>query len=369
MIHTVQLITPLLFDEYNTLIHRDDWRTRTIDGREYRTLETLAGVGIRNICAYDLNGNRYCELIMNLQRVVNDGKQTTELFRREKDFEKLKENFSRFIAEVLPQKTDIDVWKVKRIDYTIDLHLTPDFVDKHIILLQRGNKHQSWLVKETKQTKEDRIRQHRGRKDTPHPVGSCIFENKQYYINIYDKEYEREQKQTEQQTHGYTWITDSDIEACKGVLRLEVQVISRDKLREIQESGGIPDRLLKYYIRHDIVEKTILEAYMQIAGRFDYYSVPQLAKIIYSSDIRSKRVVLDFLTKAEDLKSVWKAEEEYKKLFEKEPSRTPLKTIRALLRKLKVNPAPIPPEMNDETIENLLDLIQNELMMERVEDT
>ena len=84
------------------------------------------------------------------------------------------------ISSFLPLRADLNDWSLQRIDYNIDLKLTPREVEQYITLLQRGDKNHSWHVHEFANEKKKRQESKHGRRKKTHPSGSVLFDNKQY---------------------------------------------------------------------------------------------------------------------------------------------------------------------------------------------
>ena len=131
MTHTAELHIAITPEEHHTLITRNDVRwERDGEGKTHCHIRTLEPYGITDIKpkkAKTRNGFPYyfCIVIINLQRIVNNGERTIETYHNERDFEPLSINFARFISSVLPLRADLNEWSLQRIDYNIDLKLTP----------------------------------------------------------------------------------------------------------------------------------------------------------------------------------------------------------------------------------------------------
>ena len=345
--HTAELYTKITDEEYSALTAHQQRRFE----RSRRTgelsphIRALAQYGITDIepRRIQTKAGFYCDcvIIINLQRIANGGTWGIDTYKGERGFSDLANNFSLYMGSLLPCHADINEWIVRRIDYNIDLKLTPIDVERYIVLLQRGDKHNSWEIHETYEDKEKRIKAKHGRGRITHPTGSVLFDNKQYSVNIYNKQQERRRSN---ERRGIT--NTAEIEASAGILRIEIQV-KQGKLHSIKDTlrtvWGIEfdGRPLEIFARYELAEPIIMKSLAQIAGQEDYCTLEKAKERIEHSGgaKRTRAAAIEFLEIAAALRSVWKAKERYKATH---TGGVRLGTIMKRLKALNINPAPLP---------------------------
>ena len=360
MTHTAELHIAITPEEHRALIERTDKRwERDGDGNLHCHIRTLEPYGITDIKpkkAKTRNGFPYyfCIVIINLQRIVNNGKRTIETYHSERDFEPLSINFAKFISSVLPLRTDLNEWSLQRIDYNIDLKLTPREVEQYITLLQRGDKNHSWHVHEFAEEEKNRKESKHGHRKKTHPTGSVLFDNKQYSVNIYNKHLERLKR----------GITDTaELKASEGVLRIEIQV-KKNKLNAIKRNIKIDfdfdGKPIEYFARYDVAIPIVMKALEDITGRADYSTFENAKKRVLSG-VKTKRTqttIIDFLRLVTHTKSLWRAKELFLGEIKAE-------TVLEHLKRLNINPVTIPVSFNRDTMDNLFDIVAVQFAEER----
>lgn len=362
MTHTAELHTEITHEEHRALLERKDKRwERDSDGKLHCHIRILEPYGITDIKPKKTKKRSgypyyYCIVIINLQRIVNNGERTIETYHNERDFEHLSINFSRFISSVLPLRADLNEWSLQRIDYNIDLRLTPKEAEQYITLLQRGDKNHSWHIHEFADEEKNRKESKHGHRKKRHPTGSVLFDNKQYSVNIYNKYLERLKVQKER------GITDTaELKASEGVLRIEIQV-KKNKLNTIKKNIKIDfdGKPVEYFARYDVAIPVIMKALEDIAGRADYSTFERAKKRIFSG-VKTKRTqtaIIDFLGLVTHTKSLWRAKELYRGEIKTE-------TILEHLKRLNINPVTIPVSFNRDTMDNLFDTVAVQFAEER----
>ncbi len=356
MTHTAELHIAIEYDEHRTLIKHPNARwERDIEGKTHCHIRILEPYGITDIRPNKAKTRNafpyyYCIVIINLQRLVNNGNRTIETYCNEQDFEKLSTNFARYIKAVLPLRTDLNKWSLQRIDYNIDLKLNPSEVEQYITLLQRGGKNYSWHIHEmAAETKKRKQSKHGNRKKT-HPTGSVIFDNKQYSVNIYNKHLERLKVQEER------GITDTaELQASEGILRIEIQV-KRNKLNTIKQGikrdFDFEGKPIEFFARYDIAIPVIMKALESITGRADYITFERAKERVERARMteRARTSVIDFLSLVTHTKSLWRAKEIFTGDIRTE-------TVLAHLNRLNINPVTIPVSFKRDSMENLFDKV------------
>lgn len=354
MTHTAELYTEITREEYAKL--KDHARLEySGDGKiEYHVRE-MEQHGITDIkphrvitpSGYPLY---YCNMIINLQRIVNNGERTIETYNNERDYESLEWNFYYLMSKLLPRHSVLNEWSLQRIDYNIDLKMTPQDVEHYIILLQRGGKNYSWHVHEFADEKRERRESKHGHRKKTHPIGSILFDNKQYSVNIYNKYLERAEVQRKRK------ITDAaELKASEGVLRIEIQV-KRNKLNviksKIKGDFDFEGKPIGCFARYDVAIPIIMKALEDIGGRADYTTFQNAQKRVISG-VRSEKTqtaIIRFLSLVTQTKSLWRAKE----LFEGDIK---TETILGHLKRLNINPVTIPISFKREKMDNLFDIV------------
>ena len=353
MTHTAELFTEISSSEYFSLLSHPygKWYTLEKHISPVFHIKALGKYGITDIKLHNIKTTLdfsiyYCSIIVNLQRLV-DEKRSVKTYNNEKDFKLLESNFKKLITPLLPSRTDINNWIVKRIDYNIDLKMKQKEVEQYITLLQRGDKRYNWSIHKLKKQVTNK-----------HPKGSVLFDNEQYSVNIYNKYLERK---SNQERRG---ITDKkELEESKGILRIEVQLKSK-KIKDIKKK--IPrireGRTLADFARFDIAIPVIVETLKNIAGQADYLSYSKALERINQELNRSatKKDIEHFLSLVSRFRSLWKAKKAY---IANSQCKTSLDTVLKNLKKLNINPVTIPKAFKTDSIENLL----NRTMLEFAE--
>lgn len=354
MTHTAELHTPITADEYENLIayNGGQWE-RDEKGKTHYHVRTLRGYGITDIQPRKRVSQYvyyYCSIIINLHRIAHEKDHGIATYDNENDFTNLSTNFAKYISAILPSHTDINSWNVFRIDYNIDLKLSPKTVDQYIILLQRGGKHYSWAARDG--VKGNHI----------HPYGSVLYSNKSYSVNIYNKYLERLQDQEER---GIT--DDNELNESKGVLRIEIQV-KRPKINALKkhikadfDSAAAP---IEYYARYSVAVPSVLKALSEICGSSDYTTLHKAVERL-TSDLRIINVQRDavlFLHLVGRFRSLWRAVEEYR-------GQTTIKTIMKHLDALNINPVTIPAAFKVPQLDNIINLVTEQFARQIEEQT
>lgn len=333
MIHTTELIKQIKYEEYYLLLQQNNVK---IDNNKNIYLYSLANKGITRIKAYPQqidNGYIYwCNIIVNLNRVAKNGKQTPfPLCVNEKNIDNLKQNFENFIKPLLANHSNIFDWIVQRIDYTIDIQTTN--VKEYIQLLQRGDKPYHYQI--------DNEKQHKKEIDKTHYPNSVRYKSKSATINIYNKYEERKSQK-------YDGII---LENCKNILRLEIQCFKRKAIYLKQKYNKSISGLRAFLISEE-QQKAIFKYYIsRICGKANYYEYTKAIKRIEESNLhqKTKYILKRLLQEISIHKSVWKAKlllkpKNYSEYFNK-------------LEKLNINPTTIPRRWAKNSMLNIYRLI------------
>lgn len=334
MIHTAELITKIDYENYYNLLQQEK---RKIDNNKNIYLHNLNNVGITRIHAFTQkieNGYIYwCEIIVNLNRVCNNGKPTPMPFVVNRlNIEKLKINFCKFIKQLLPNRANILAWSVQRIDYTLDIK-TP-YVKEYIQLLQRGDKPRQCYI--------DNNTQHKSEMEKTHYKGSVRYKNKSVTLNIYDK-YKERQKEN---------YSGTLLQECKDILRIEIQCFKNKAIR-IKRKFNRNSYGFKAYLLSEEEQKSIFKYYLScICGKNTYFEYIRAVKKVEDSNFRAttKQTLILLLKSVSEHKSVWKTKvyigkEKYYNILSK-------------LQKIDINPVTIPRRWNIKQLKNIYHLIE-----------
>ena len=330
MIHTINIETQITFTEYANLMQNQD--IKRIDDTGY--LHTFTNQGI-TLNAYPFYLSKqysvyYCKAVVNLEKLIQ-GQPTMQAHTITEDTKnQIEEKFKTCIASVLPYRTNIDNWKLTRIDFAIDIK-TP-FVKEYIKLLQRGDR--------PRQTTIDNNTQHKSSLTKTHYANSVRYTNGSITLNIYDKQEERKIK-------GYP---QEILKEAKNTLRVELQCKER-KLLSLKKTKNISKiNLSSFLFKENEVKTLILKYIKQIAGTDDYYNYNLFVAKIKISELKgSKEKLFEVAREINTNKSVWKARAKGKiKNFA---------TYKSLFYKIGLNPVYIPRDWGIEKLPSLFTLI------------
>lgn len=340
----------MTYDEWKALDEHPERRIVTDRrGRTSKHLFVLAQYGVKDItitakkmknAVSPLYG---CTIIVNLQRVVNNGVKSIDTYDNEANYPKLSDNFSKYMSILLPQKQNINQWEVQRIDYNIDLRMTQNEVENYIELLQMGDKHSSWDIHNSLKPK-----------GVLHPDGSVIYSNKQYSINIYDKHKERKR---EQERRGV--VDEKELKESEGVLRVEVQV-KRGKLNSIKKAikgkFDIAGKPLEFFARYEVAVPVLINAVKSISGYADYTTLSNASECVTRRLVsnNTSMCINEFIRLVGHLKSLYRAKSEYK-------GRVRVDTILKHLERMNINPVTIPVRFKCKYMKNIMELILTKL--------
>ena len=336
MIHTAQIFSYLTQVEFDKISRLENTATATTKNITTITTTALAKQGVRKITAYQIkhkSGNVcYCELVFNLNRVYQLGKQTPKPFIVNKDSKKqLKTNFLKIISPLLPNKADLSKWHTQRIDYTIDIQ-TP-LVGKYIQLFQRGDKPYRSVI--------DNDKQHKSEKDKTHYKNQVRYKNKSCTIQIYDKYQER---------LTLKHYPKEQLAQCKNILRVELQC-KHNKVSAIKKRFELPNKKFLSYLLNEQQQEKLFTSYLTaICGKSTYYSLTKAKQIINKSQLRlvTKQELIHLLENVNSSKSVWKAKANYNK--------TTFRRLKETIDKLNINLVTIPKRWKNEQITDIFHL-------------
>ncbi len=330
MIHTAELITQITPKEYEHLRKRKSSKIGILFDLSQKGITRIEPMKIERDFTY-----YFCKIIINLNRIANNGERTTALFSESNEsLKKLYENFNEFMGALLPYRANLNFWKVTRIDYTIDIH-TP-YCKEYIELLQRGRKPPRLSISGRKT--------HKASGGDEHYAGSVRFSCGSYTINIYDKEKERINQKAPQKI----------IEETKDILRVEIQCKS-PKIDYISKKNGLPSKptIETLTSLQDEQENMFKKAVKSIEGGGTYYTLKMAVKAVEESKKQAHIkydmvLLLEFVSTCRNLQGA-RANYKDKNNYE-----------RALkhLRDIGVNPVTIPKRWGIESLPAIGELLK-----------
>lgn len=224
---------------------------------------------------------------------------------------------------------DFFTWKVKRIDYAIDIKVNQKLMPAYMILFSKGNI-PAYAFKDT--VTEEYINE----------TNNCYIRCKGYTINFYDRFTTLKDKQKK------TKKFYQNIDAAKEHMRLEIQVnVDSYKLKKkkIIKENTVGEffriKLCKYFIQHH---------FNAIVGNGDYYSLEKAKSILFDKAnslplaFQLKKILELIHTKG----SIYKAKEKYIR-NEDEPKKAARKFSEYInvLRNFGINPVTLTDELTE----------------------
>jgi len=275
------------------------------------------------------------ELVIEPENLIRGCKVIDLYVCSDKNNELLKERLEQRLIEMFPNTSQArtENWHMSRIDYAINL--VSENVPELVKLFKYG---------------KDPYRY----KEVVNRKGSAYREGKSVRLNFYDK-YDHISKKDHPQREDL-------LEQAKNILRIEVQCLNSDKLKNIREKHGIGSDVSVYdYLNKEISEDIISFYYLRVAGSEDYYCEKEAKKIIESSGWRKgkKARIMNFLKVISQIKNVSKAREQFvveqkqknPEIFIQGSQGTFYNYLRDM-KKIGINPVLIPKSWHIKKIEN-----------------
>lgn len=202
--------------------------------------------------------------------------------------------------------SDLRKWKVKRIDYAVDIIVPQKEIPVYIALFKQGNIPENLLHHERTQIYQNE-------------TNNLYLEGSSYRINFYDRFTTVSIKQQAHPDKAF-----HNIESLYGVFRFEVQLRDID-ITKLKKSGRIHKNCVEDFLNPELSKCFILKNYKTIIGTGDYYSYPvalskcksstqrSMLKLVYDtgSIYEAKRVFL------EDNDNKRKAEKQFSEIIKK----------------------------------------------------
>lgn len=351
MVHTADVRITLTEHDYQYILQEYG---QTKDSRHYR-IRNFAADGLTEIRLYTFFGNQstkhYLRVTMNLAHVLTGRYDPLALYDGS-DFQILAGNFEALMASVTAMPLPpLSQWTTCRIDYAYDAKLEPDknvgTPADYVALAKRGLLPQQAVLVE----KEGWM--------------SCREENGSVRINCYDKGAEiRERK----------YPFDEDVcDRARNVLRFEVQCLAT-KLKCLVQNAKGSGRSIEFFISADIWRQIISEYGHRVIGEEPYFSILHASLFLRrcavapnGKKLRSDVVenLLDFIKAIDTAGGLgeainsWKQQKAIHIRWTKTDKNILLndsqrRSRMRQLRQLKVNPLPVPAEMNKYKLANPL---------------
>jgi len=277
------------------------------------------------------NGYYAIEILLRPKLLVDKNNYINVLYEDEVDTARNK--FNKFLQD----KVGLDVpdmlkWKVKRIDYAIDIRVKQDLIPQYIELFKHGNIPHYALENEVTQMWFNK-------------ANNFYLVNKNYVVNFYDR-YATLQIKQKQYNKKFT-----DIERAKSLLRLEIQLtVSTDKMKR---KGQITKNELGQFLNVELCKSYIMQHFDSIIGAGNYYTI-ETAKSKCKSD-----VLYDIIKLINSEGSIHAAKELYL-LNKRNPDRVAKRFSKLIndLRRKNVNPVILPEHFNCNKLKGLRPIIE-----------
>lgn len=237
------------------------------------------------------------------------------------EFIKVRENFNSILSEIMGMCVpDFFQWKVKRIDYAIDLKVDEDLIPKYMFMIKKGNLADYML--------NPKALEYFGEEN------NVYIRCESFTINWYDRYLTQCTKQDK------TKKSYNNLEDLRGTFRFEIGMMDARKVLR-----GRENKVLNF-LNLTICEERILFFYDLIVGSGDFVTHTEGVKIIEGIEQQSKRMKLRRIYNLiNQLGCVWQAREEYKEKAS-DSKRAAGKFSKSLnqIRELGVNPLSLPSE-------------------------
>lgn len=294
----------------------------------------LANIGFEEIKFRKINNEDYkyycMEIILRPKLLVEKDNYVNVLYAHE--IPKARERFNFIMQEVLGLNSpDFIYWKVKRIDYAVDLYLYEDLIIKYLFYFKKGNLPISML----------------NHPDTAKyfcEQNNCYLCSDAYTFNIYARYITLLDKQLKRRKEFI------NVEAAKNIMRVEVQY-HIDTFR-LKQQGKIPENELRYFLNIDLCQSIIEYHFNSIIGQGNYYTLGKAIEIIDQkvSSFRERILTERMLRLIAKEGSIWAAKLSY--VSNSENKEKALKEFSRIINRIRdngINPVTLSdePEINE----------------------
>lgn len=294
----------------------------------------LASIGFEEIKFRKVNDKDYkyycMEIILRPKLLVEKGNYVNVLYAHE--ISKARERFNFIIQEVLGlDLPDFIYWKVKRIDYAVDLSLCEHLIIKYLFYFKKGNL-------------PTRVLNHPHTAKYFHEQNNCYLCSDTYTFNIYARYITLLDKQLKLRKEFL------NVDAAKNIMRVEVQY-HIDTFR-LKQQGKIPENELRYFLNIDLCQSIIEYHFNSIIGQGNYYTLEKAIEIINQKvpSFRERILMERMLRLIAKEGSVWAAKLSY--VSNSENKEKALKEFSRIINRIRdngVNPVTLSnePEINE----------------------
>lgn len=152
----------------------------------------------------------------------------------------------------LTSLSDLSIWKVKRIDYAVDIIVSQKDIPMYIQLFKKGN------IPEILLKNEKTI-------EYWNADNNLYLSGTSYRINFYDRHRTVRMKQDKKDKHFY------NVNDLYGVFRFEVQLRDID-ITGLKKSGLVHKNCVRDFLNPDLCKYFVLRNYNMLIGKGNYYS-------------------------------------------------------------------------------------------------
>lgn len=226
--------------------------------------------------------------------------------------ETISNNFNKYIDNINPNLPKLHEWKVKRIDYSIDLNVK--YPELYIELFQKGRS----LSRSYKKPMDKKAKR---RKYLP---GSVYLKAKSKTVNFYNKYAQLE-------SCNMLPADEEEQEKLKHILRLEIQITNTNYF---QQNQHISINQLRYFLDPLLAIETIKKDFLKIvANKGDYYILSEAKNKVENSNYskEKKKRLTEFLDNVAKVRSM----ANYRKKY---PNNKNTKALVRMLENLGINP-------------------------------
>ena len=389
MLHTAEITykTRFIDEAQKQLFHAFWWSNQAVP-TQYRSRVNASKLDAQEVTIWafarqgltisarkeaDRNGNFYggqLSAIINIERIATGSLDRTDLFSFSSgEWKSFEENFNGIMRELenilssgsgLPlTMPSFEKWKVKRIDYCMNLKLSNlAMVEQYIAMLKHCDVPSSMIKKHKTRSGAIRYLYHgkslqerdRDRKYSFYVVGDSVN------INIYSKYHELLEGE-------HAGITDEELKAARPVLRFEIQTKQRkiNYVRRISTNpcrSWIPYNRLQAYMSPSLA-KSIPREYAKIIDSYGAHEEKQnVLKRIEAAGHRTKETKERLHKAIDEINrkggSIYRAKQEAGNTKQ-------FRSLLAIMKKEKINPVTIRDRAGIKSVPCLYDLVLEEI--------
>lgn len=327
-------------------LHKDK-REKYKNKNVYVTFK-LAHLGFKEVLFFrqEKENYRYYEMsiLTRFKMLVNDHNYINVINASE--IENALERFNFIIKMILElDLPDVIFWKVRRIDFAIDIMVPEEIIPVYLALFKKAN------------IPEDLLNDPRA-SEWFNEENNFYLISKNYTINFYQR-YLTQLKRQEAERKAFI-----NIEGAKNLFRFEIQMHNTERMKK---KGMIINRKLWNFLDPKLLERTIGRCFDLYIGSGDYYKSATAVQIIKDkiSDPRQQWAMLRVVYRIRDSGSIWAAKGLYSKSAKDDKNRAKenKKFSQRLneIRKLGINPVPLQDDFSKDKLDGLYEAIHKHL--------